>query len=650
MQRALNAPLSILSARSLAVLRLAGLFAATLFAVASLLSPNPTHADAQPGSAQSPTANPPTTNAARQATNVAIIPIRGEIDAEGVMATSVERRIGTAVRAGADAIVFEIDTPGGEIRSALRICNAIKKSPITNTVAWVNTDAYSAGALIAMACREIVVNDPASFGDAMPIAIGRRGASAMKGEILKKMLPPVVAEVLDSARRHNKAVGHYEWDEHLTKAIVANDVELWWVRNPTTGVEMAIDREEFEMLFPGESTEGAPRLANAPGTGRSSDEFPPIPGAPATPTAENPIPAPPPTSEKPAETTSDGRPIPAPPSGSEKLRDAAVAVEERQSLPSTRPVLTAKDKGEWELVEKVLDGSAPAMLRAEDALRYNFAANDTKLVNGEETLIPIKNDADIQSFFGATNIRRLERSWSEGLVFYATAPWLRGVLIVALLIGLFVEMSHPGTIIGGAIALIALLALVGPPLIIGMANWWEVAAIFLGLLLLAAEVFVLPGFGVAGLAGIALLLLGLIGTFLPQGTGLFPNSPRGQSDLLWGAVTILLAIATAGIGIFFLAKYLDMMPGLNRLVLKDPTTDPDADDVAVAKLLGPDLGAPARVGDIGTALTPLRPSGRVQIGEDVIDASAEVGFIDAGTKVKVVSVTGFKIGVEKASA
>ena len=111
----------------------------------------------------------------RRGEKVVVITIRGEIDQDihgnSVMATSVTRRIQLAERSGADAIVFELDTPGGSVPAVLEICNRIKSSSITNTVAWINPSAYSGGAVIALACREIVVTSPATLGDAQPISV-----------------------------------------------------------------------------------------------------------------------------------------------------------------------------------------------------------------------------------------------------------------------------------------------------------------------------------------------------------------------------------------------------------------------------------------------------------------------------------------------
>ena len=94
-----------------------------------------------------------TTRAGRRAT-AAVIPIHGEID--DIVRDSVERRLTAARDAGATTIIFEMNTPGGLVTSALDICRLIKNlPPEARTVAWVHSDAYSAGAMISVACREI---------------------------------------------------------------------------------------------------------------------------------------------------------------------------------------------------------------------------------------------------------------------------------------------------------------------------------------------------------------------------------------------------------------------------------------------------------------------------------------------------------------
>lgn len=577
-----------------------------LIALVSMLAP------AQPSS---PTTTPTTQGpmvpgvAARQATNVAIITIHGEIDessdGNSVMATSVQRRLDLAVRSGADAIVFDIDTPGGGVRAVLRISSMIKQCPVRNTVAWINTQAISGGAIIALACREIIVNDPVIFGDAMPVAADPiRGVSPIDNEqILKKLLPPLVADVRDSARRFNNSFGAYVRDEYLMQALIANDVELWFVRHKDTGVRMCIDRAEFELLFPGQTTTGPVRLAGAPGT--SGPRGPTVEGAPA---------------------------------GSSKLAIIAdVLAADQGQLASSRPVLSSADAGRWEVLAKATDGTGAAVLGGEDMIFFGLAVN---AVAPDGSVVPIRTDKDVADFFQSTYLKRLDQNWSEGLVLFLTSFWVRGLILAVFLIGLFVEMTHPGVSLPGFIALIALAAFIAPPMLIGMASWWEVAAILAGIALIGIEIFVTPGFGVPGILGLILLFGGLVTTFIPQG-GLFPTTQEAQSNLLQGMVTVVLAMVTAGAGFYVIARHMRSIPFFRGMILVDAGEEP-VEPMLRAMAGDEDIG----VGDEGECVTPMRPAGRVIIDGRVVDAVAEFGYIPENSRVRVVSATPFRIGVE----
>lgn len=560
--------------------------------------------------------------ASRQASNVVLITIHGAIDSKGVMAESVRRRIRTAERAGADAIVFDINTPGGSIGGVLAICKAIRASSIKNTIAWINPDAYSGGAIVAMACREIVVNETASFGDAMPITMTPIGVTTMPDELLKKAMPPVVEEVLTSTRRYNDYAGAYVRDEYMMLSVVANDVELWWVRNKVTGVHVAIDRREFEMLFPNTTTAGSTRLGGAPGTAPPAD-YRTI--SPDTIPGQGPVNS---------------------PAGSKKLAAVIARAEQTQALPTSRPEIRAEDRDQWELLGKISDGTSAATFSAGDLYYYGIAANPSHTNDkGRVVMTPMNSDQDIASFLGAKHLVRLNSNWSEGLVLFLTHIVVRGVLIAIFLMALFVEMTHPGATVPGIVAMVALFALIAPPMLIGMASWWEVAAILVGIVLVGVEVFVLPGFGIIGALGLVSLVGGLIATFIPAGHGLFPDSPQEQSRLMWVAVTILLAGGTAGVGMYFFARHVGSLPLINRLILKDPGVAVE-DESFLSAMAAVDDGPGARVGQTGVAITPLRPAGRIQIGEQTIDAVAAFGFIPAGVAIRVVEVSSFRTAVE----
>jgi membrane-bound ClpP family serine protease len=577
----------------------------------------------------------------RQAKVIAVIPIKGEIDGsrwtgDSVMATSVKRRIGTAVRDGADMLVFEIDTPGGSLGAALDICRAIKQSGVDNTVAWVEGDAISAGAIIALACKHIVVNDPCIFGDAMPIGMGRGGASAISDEELrKKVLPPLILELLDSVRRHNRDAGRYVRDEYLAMSLVANDVELWWVRNKTTGITMAVDRSEFEVLFPGQDPSTPTRLPMIPG-GTST-------GSVSSANQQS-------SGPSPIETVQPGEGAPV---GSSKLAGVIPYLRDEEGSLKTesfRPELTPASAGEWELMGKITNGTAAAILSSDDMLFYGLASNTvvTDPKSGEARVDPVRSTDDLKDWSGAVEVRRYDPGWTDGLVRFLTNTVVRGILIAIFLLAIFAEMTHPGATVPALISLCALVALVAPPFLIGLANWWEIAAIGVGVLLIGVEVLVLPGFGIAGVLGLLLLFGGLVGTFVPAG-GSVTTAGAAQDRMLIGLVTVLLSAFTAGVGMYFLIRHLGKVPIFGKLVLQDGGTGSEEDEEFFAAM-GAQVDGPAEVGEFGLAQTDLRPAGRILIGDRLVDAVAEIGYIKAGSKVRVVSVAGSRVGVEQSAS
>jgi membrane-bound ClpP family serine protease len=563
--------------------------------------------------------------AERQADKVVVITIHEAIDQ--VMYESIKRRMTLAERGGADAIVFDINTPGGEVGAVIEICDLIKKSTVRNTVAWVNSEAISGGAIIALACREIVMGNAGHIGNAMPIVVEQftgRAKTPPQSELQKKILPVLLGNVLDSVRRHNEAAGRYEWDEFLAQAMVVNDLQLWWVKHKETGVFMAVDRREAELLFPGQSLDGPARL----------------PGGAA-----------PSTSAGPSTTSGVGGPTGGPvafPSGSSKLAGVSAADVASHLSATTfnhaRPVITQGDIGKYELLGRINDGSAAAFLSASDAAHYNFAANATR-TGDVRTLQPIRTDADLKQYFAAKHLTRVDRSWSEGLVVFLTNPIVRGVFFVIFIIALFIELSHPGVTLPGVVAIIALALALVPSALIGMAGWWTIVAILAGLLMLGLEVFVLPGMGIAGIAGAILLFAGLIGAFIGAG-GLFPDTDAERASRMWGMTTLLGGMFTAGVAIYFIAKHLDRVPMLNKLVLANTSPDDEESGGLLAAMEDENPHA-ARIGEVGVTITPLRPAGKIEINGRVLDAVAEMGFLDIGTSVRVVSATEFRIGVEQ---
>ena len=169
-----------------------------------------------------------------------IIPIHGDI--MPALAAFVRREARRAVNHGADIIIFEIDTFGGRVDSALQIASFITSIRDAQTVAWVNTSetalgvSWSAGALIAMACMDIYMAPGTSIGAAAPVMASPGGAADAAGE---KSVAAIRSQMAALAERNGHPVG-------IALAMVDFDVELWEVI--VNGETRAVTLQELERL------------------------------------------------------------------------------------------------------------------------------------------------------------------------------------------------------------------------------------------------------------------------------------------------------------------------------------------------------------------------------------------------------------------
>jgi membrane-bound ClpP family serine protease len=214
------------------------------------------------------------------------------------------------------------------------------------------------------------------------------------------------------------------------------------------------------------------------------------------------------------------------------------------------------------------------------------------------------------------------------------------ILVIVGFIGLILELKVPGTTVPGIVAALCFILLfwAWAP-VSGQLAWLAGLLFLLGLILILLEVFVLPGFGVAGVVGILLMLASIVLVTLDK-------IPENGSQ--WVAVgakmsIYVFALIGAGVAAFLIARFLPKVPVANRMVLA-PTAEREAVDPTI---LPGAAQAASLLGAIGVASTVLRPAGTVQFGEEFVDVVSDGGFIPAGTRVQVVEVEGTRIVVKE---
>lgn len=241
-------------------------------------------------------------------------------------------------------------------------------------------------------------------------------------------------------------------------------------------------------------------------------------------------------------------------------------------------------------------------------------------------------DALVVTGLRDADIRRASQTWAETFVRFLTNPIVSSLLMTIGMLGLLVEIRTPGFALPGAIGLMSLALFFWGHWIVQLAGWEELLLVAAGVILVGLELFVIPGFGVAGVSGIIALAAGLGLTLV--GAGATASVIIGAFGRV--AISILLALA----GGLALLRTVPRLPFGRRLVL-------DAEMRADQGYASPPDSDQLQLGRAGTALSPLRPAGVAEIEGVRIDVVSDGGFIEAGAAIEVTRVDGNRIVVRE---
>lgn len=245
---------------------------------------------------------------------------------------------------------------------------------------------------------------------------------------------------------------------------------------------------------------------------------------------------------------------------------------------------------------------------------------------------------------GGYSITRVEASWSEQLAQFITN--LTPILLAVGMLLLVAEFKTPGFGVMG-FAGAALLGVVFFGHYTAGLSGHEPAIFFVvGVLLLVAEVFFLPGMVVPAVTGAALIL----GSLVWGMADLWPNEPLSLSGEVFikPLVNVMIAVVLTGAGFFVLVKFLPGKRPWSMLVLQTAVGgEPVAGRPIVAAEAAGSPSAAALIGRAGIAVTPLFPSGQVEIDARRYEARAEMGSIPRGARVTVARVSECGLIVEE---
>lgn len=265
--------------------------------------------------------------------------------------------------------------------------------------------------------------------------------------------------------------------------------------------------------------------------------------------------------------------------------------------------------------------------------------DDTEAKNLGFSRLTANSVAEMLQGLGIQKFRivRIEQNWSESLgrIIARLSP----LLLMIGLAALYLEIKAPGFGLPGMIGITCLGLVFLNQYLVGLANYTELLLVLLGVVLLAMEIFVIPGFGMAGVAGFLCLGIGLV---LSLQDFVLPDPGRPwQGEILVNNLIQVLGSFVAALGLTLLFLRF-LFPRLGRVVegpyLATTLASSHADSTEAARV---------RVGDLGTARTPLRPAGKVLINGEGIDATSDGEFLEQETPVKVTEVRGNRVIVRR---
>lgn len=287
---------------------------------------------------------------------------------------------------------------------------------------------------------------------------------------------------------------------------------------------------------------------------------------------------------------------------------------------------------ERKVVEGISEAGKVLTLTSVEALKYNMANG---IVNSTDEILQKLNIENSEMIEHETNT-------ADQLINFLLNPLVNSLLILVIIGGIYFELKTPGLGFPILAALTGAILYFAPLIIDGTANVWEILLFAAGIILLLLEIFVIPGFGVAGIAGIICIVAALTFSLVDMGSHGFEfNFIIG--DLLVRAFFRVMVVISFAFGmIFFFGESILNMPGFNKLILKSEQVSAEGYTVKRNELY--DL-----IGREAIVVNQLRPAGKVAIDEQHYQAISTANMIEKDTKVKVTGVNGYSLIVSELS-
>lgn len=276
----------------------------------------------------------------------------------------------------------------------------------------------------------------------------------------------------------------------------------------------------------------------------------------------------------------------------------------------------------------LIDTGKVLTMTTQEAIKWKYCEGDA------ESITDLLKKQQISGY----ELKEYHLSGFEKFMAFLLSPIVQGILILIIIGGIYFEIQTPGIGFALILAVIGASLYFAPLYIDGLAEHWEIIVFIIGIILLLLEIFVIPGFGIAGISGIVLIVSGLALGLLANVK--FDFTGVGAIGIFKSFAFVIFFVFSAIFGSIWASGKIFTSGPFSWLALNRTQQKSEGFTSAPEEILN-------MAGREGEAFTMLRPSGKVMIDGKVYDAMAETSWISKGSPVVVVRQEAMQLYVKQ---
>ena len=314
----------------------------------------------------------------------------------------------------------------------------------------------------------------------------------------------------------------------------------------------------------------------------------------------------------------------------------AVMPDKYQSFMRGMMRATAEATGrDPHIAESMVDTANVLSLTASEAIKVGYCNAVAENVEEVITQVIGKNEHIIKDM-------QDDLTWLDKLINLLLNPLLQSIFMMMIIGGIFVEIRTPGIGLPLVTAIVGALLYFAPLYIEQLAVSWEIILFVIGLILVALEVFVIPGFGVAGISGIIAIVLALAFAMIDNADFFTFDGSFTLTPLLRPVALVVFSVTIAVFGSVWLIRKLLTVRRFEGIALHEEMKADEGYTGVVS-------GLESLIGQNVTVFADLKPSGKVQAADGhIYEAALKFGgFASKGETLRVTSAEQGRLYCEK---